>query len=157
MGWEEFVLELGVSAWILGSVWSCGTGEVGRGILGETNWAIRLSDFLDIGSCPKWDSSCWSIFDVFMRCAGVGAGMLEEENARLDDSGSVKGTSGWSEGGNRWALDAASPFFKLGATAATFSFMFCSKYLLSPSPLREVRTTLSGGGKRLYSWVLSTN
>ena len=35
-----------------------------------------------------------------MRCAGVGAGMLDE-NATLDGSGSVKGTSGRSEGGHR--------------------------------------------------------
>lgn len=155
MGWEELVLEMGVNTWIIGSVWSCGTGEGGRGILGETNWAIRSSDFLDMGSCPRWDSSCWRIFDAFMRCAGVGAGMLDD-NA-LDEPGSVTGTSGWSEGGHCWASDGACPFSKLDATDAIFSLMFWSKHLLSPSPLGEVLTTPSGGGKRLYSWVLSAN
>ena len=113
MGWEENVLELGVSAEIRVSVWSCGTGEVGWGIFRATNWTNWSSDFSDIG---RWDS-CWSIFDVFTRCAGVGAGILLDENARLDDTGSVKGTSGRSEGGRRWALDV---------TVVTFNLKLCS-------------------------------
>jgi hypothetical protein len=113
MGWEEVVTELGVSTRITESVWSCGTEEVGRGILRETT---RSSD---MGPCPRWDS-CSSIFDVFMRCAGVGTGMLDE-NASLEEPGSGKETSGRSEGEHRWALDDASPFSKPDASAATLA------------------------------------
>lgn len=79
---------------------------MGRGILRETDCsAIRSSEFLSV--------------DVFMRCAGVGAGMLDE-NPWLDELGSVIGTSdggmSHSEGGHCCGSSAAS-FSKSDASA----------------------------------------
>ena len=62
------------------------------------------------------------MFDVFMRCAGVGTGMLDE-NALLDELGSSKGTSGGtsqSETGHCRTLGASS-FSKSDASAATLT------------------------------------
>jgi len=81
------------------------------------------------------------MFDALMRCAGVGAGMLDDENALLDELGSVKGTPNVSsqsqpEDVGQCCVLGASPFSKLDASAATSIQCSDGDFSFSPSPSR---------------------
>lgn len=81
------------------------------------------------------------MFDAFMRCAGVGAGMLDDENVSLDELGSVKGTpdgmsQSQSEDVGQCCFLGPSPLSKLDVSAATSTRFSDRDFSFSPSPLR---------------------